>query len=162
MNPTRRSFMSLFAAAPLALVAAPALALEATATAPAAMPVPTGGLWTTLVRATDGTDPSTAIVTELPRFTPEIRALAGTTITLEGYLQPIGTGFGKAEYVMGRLPFHCAFCYTQGRASLALVRTAVPLPEAATAGKVTLRGTLVLQEERPDDYYYQLTDAQLV
>lgn len=162
---TRRNFMTLLAAAvPAALVAGKARALttlEASDVPGVSAFTPTGGLWETLVRATDGTDPSTAITTELPRFTPEIRALAGKPIVLEGYLQPICTGFGKAEYVIGRLPFHCPFCYSQGRASLALVRAAKPLPETATAGRVKITGKLVLQETVPDDYYYQIEDATL-
>jgi hypothetical protein len=165
MNTSRRSFMGLFATAPLAFVAGKAGAFEladASKLSNGYNTQPAGGLWTTLIRATDGTDPSTAITTELPRFTPEIRKLANTAIELEGYLQPVGAGFGKAEYIISQTPYHCTFCYPQGRAALALVQTTKPLPQIATTKKIKVRGTLVLQETVPDDFYYQIQNATLV
>jgi hypothetical protein len=157
--------MALFAALPVALVAGKAAAFEILDPnkVPAHINIqPAGGLWDTLQRATDGTDPSTAITTELPRFTPAIRKLAGQPVEISGYLQPVGTGFGKAEYILGRMSYHCSFCYSPGRASLALVRATKPLANHAPTKMVTVRGTLVLQETMPDDFYYQIENAVLV
>jgi len=162
---SRRSFMGLFAFAPLAFVASKASAFElvdASKIPGGYNQKPAGGLWTTLVHATDGTDPSTSITTELPRFTPEIRKLAGQTVELEGYLQPVGAGFGKAEYIIGQMPYHCTFCYPKGRAALALVQAEKPLAAHIPTEKVKVRGTLALQETIPDDFYYQIKDAVLV
>ena len=116
-----------------------------------------GGLWETLAEATRGTDPSTAI-TALPVISPAIRALAGQEILIEGYLQPISKGFARSEYVLSRMPYHCTFCYSGGRASLMLVQTTSHLlykPDAP----VRLRGRLALQEQDPEDYYFQLLGA---
>lgn len=155
--------MGLLAAAPLLLAAGKAHAFKTLSDVdvPAGAYVqPAGGLWETLQHVTDGTNPSTAIATELPRVTPAIRALDNTTVEIAGYLLPLGTGFGRADYVLSQYPFHCGFCYSGGRGTLMLVRAAKPLPE--TSRMVTLAGRFRLQETVPDDYYFQLLDAAVV
>lgn len=114
--------------------------------------------WTTLGHATDGTDPSTAFG-DLPRFTPEIKALESKPLTLTGYVQSLGGGFGKQEYLLSSAPFHCPFCYGGGRASLVRVLTKSHLPE--TDGVVTLTGTLALQGTDPEEFYFTLKNAKI-
>ena len=122
---------------------------------------PATGTWAVLEHVTDGTDPSTATVAD-PHFTPAIRKLAGAEVTLTGYLQPVGSGFGKTQdYLLSRQTFHCPWCYALGRGSLALASLdghAAPDP----AKPVTVRGTLALQEKDPADFYFQLKNAKLV
>lgn len=159
---SRRSFIGLLAAAPAVLLASQAHAFKSLPAADvpqASAMLPAGGLWETLVHATDGTNPSTAITTELPRFTPAIRALDKKPVTIAGYLLPVASGFGRAEYILSQYPFHCGFCYGGGRASLMVVTAKQPLPESQQL--LTLSGTLHLQESAPDDYYYQLHNAVL-
>ena len=161
---TRRTFLSyLGLSMPLALVAArPAKAIEMVTAAKDAgiktSPV-AGGLWETLTHVTDGTDPSTAVV-EAPRFTPDIRALAGKTVELQGYLQSIGGGFGGTQtYVLSQAPYHCPYCYTQGRGSLALVEVRKHID--ATDKMVTVKGVMTLQDADPADYYLQIKEAEI-
>lgn len=120
--------------------------------------VPASGTWAVLEHVTDGTDPSTAVIAA-PQFTSEIRKLAGTEVTLTGYLQPVTGGFGKKQdYLLSRNSFHCPYCYTSGRGSLALAS----LEGHAPSGKrVTVKGTLVLQETDPSDFYFQLKNARI-
>lgn len=158
---TRRSFLTAMAAAMPALAMAPKAARAWTAV-PASDTgvVPATGAWATLEHVTDGTDPSTAVIAP-PRFTPDIQKLAGNEVTLTGYLQPVSAGFGASkDYLLSRNSFHCAFCYASGRGSLALATIAGHVP--ATGGKVTVRGTLALQDKDPSDFYFQLKNARVV
>jgi len=121
---------------------------------------PATGTWAVLEHVTDGTDPSTAIVAQ-PQFTSDIRKLAGAEVTLTGYVQSVGGGFGaKKDYLLSRNMFHCAFCYPSGRGSLALATIDGHVPPAGK--KVTVTGTLALQESDPSDFYFQLKNARIV
>ena len=152
-----RQFLTLaFAGLASAMGAGQAEAVTITAANDSGLRI-AGGLWETFADATKGTDPSTS-VTALPVITPAIRALAGQEIRIEGYLQPITMGFGRSEYVLSRMPYHCPFCYSGGRASLILVRSQRHL-ELKADMPVALRGRLVLQERDPEDYYFQLIGA---
>jgi hypothetical protein len=160
----RRSFLATLAAALPALAIAPRAAHALTQpsaadTGAAPLMVPPTGLWATLDHVTDGTDPSTAIIAP-PRFTADIKAMEGKEITLTGYLQPVSIGFGKSrDYLLSRATFHCAFCYASGRGSLALATIDGHAPPGN--GKVTVRGTLSLQDKDPSDFYFQLRKARI-
>ena len=122
---------------------------------------PATGTWAVLEHVTDGTDPSTATIAD-PHFTSDIRNLAGTEVTLTGYLQPVASGFGQSrEYLLSRQTFHCPYCYALGRGSLAIA-TLGGHAAGDPAKTVTIKGTLALQEKDPADFYYQLKNAKLV
>ncbi len=161
-NTTRRNFLTTLAAAVPAMAVAPASARAWTsASAQDVGLVPASGVWATLEHVTDGTDPSTAIIAP-PHFTAAIKQLAGTEITLTGYLQPASTGFGaQKDYLLSRNTFHCPYCYAFGRGSLALATIEGHVPPASDR-KVTVRGTLALQDRDPSDFYFQLKNAKLV
>ena len=162
MNDQRRRVLTAVAAAIPALAIAPAKAAEALRATPGTNsgPVPATGTWAVLEHVTDGTDPSTT-VSAPPHMTPAIRQLAGTEVTLTGYLQPVAGGFGKAQdYLLSRNTFHCPYCYQSGRGSLALATIAGHVP--AATGKLTVKGTLALQETDPSDFYFQLKNARIV
>jgi hypothetical protein len=159
---TRRSFLTTLAAAVPAMAVAPSAARAWTgASAQDAGLVPASGIWATLEHVTDGTDPSTAIIAP-PHFTADIKEMAGKEITLTGYLQPASTGFGaKKDYLLSRNTFHCPYCYAFGRGSLALATIEGHVPPSSDR-KVTVRGTLALQDRDPSDFYFQLTNARVV
>lgn len=152
----RRNFLSAIATLPLFAFAKKAAAFDIT-TVKSIIP---GGLWNTLQHATDGTDPSTSVSDALPKITQAIAALDGKPVDIEGYIQPLNIGFGKKEYLLSRQPFHCAFCYGGGRASLVLVQTTNHIPPSDKL--IKLSGTMRLQKTDPADYYFQLDDAKLV
>jgi hypothetical protein len=160
MTLTRRSVLAALAAAvPAIALSKPAKAWTAS-TENSHFPVATG-LWKTLEHATDGTDPSTALAEPpAPRFTPDIKALAGKDVELTGYLTQLAGGFGKKpEYLLSRETFHCPYCYAFGRGSLALAVFDGHVPPAS--GKVTVKGTLALQGSDPSDFYFQLKNAKV-
>ncbi len=156
---SRRSFLAIL------LAAAPALAVRpAHAWSPPSVLNGSGAFtatWTVLEHVTDGTDPSTSVIAP-PHFSSEIRKLTGQDIALSGFIQPISSGFGKPKtYLLSRSPFHCPYCYTQGRGSLAVVTIDGHVPSAPDR-KVVVRGKLALQETDPSDFYFQLNDAKLM
>ncbi len=158
---SRRGFLGLMTAAGAMVAAGQAKAMSEGEISKTSVGLPpASGAWKILEHATDGTDPSLSIATELPRLTPEIRKLAGTRVTLKGYVQALNAGFGGSEYLLSRLPMHCNFCYSGGRASLALVKAPKAL-ELASGKPVTLEGVLALQETDPADYYFILTDVSV-
>ena len=109
---------------------------------------------------TDGTDPSTAVIAP-PNFSAEIKKLAGTEVTLTGYVQPVSSGFGmQKDYLLSLNSFHCPYCYASGRGTLALATIEGHVP--ASAKRVTVRGTLALQDKDPADFYFQLKNAKVV
>lgn len=155
----RRNFLaSLAAILPALALSKQSHALTISKTPAESVGIPQGA-WNILAHATDGTDPSTAI-TALPNITPEMRQLAGKKVELSGYLQPLNTGFAKKEYLLSRVPFHCAFCYGGGRASLALIESSQHIK--AGDQLIRLSGTLQLQETDPEDYYFVLKNAELL
>jgi hypothetical protein len=115
--------------------------------------------WSILERVTDGTNPSTSVAAP-PKFTPEIRKLTGTEVTLTGYLHPATNGFGRKNgYLLTRDTFHCLDCYPFGRGSLAMAMIAGHAPMGQ---KVAVRGTLRLQESDAADFYFRLLDGKII
>jgi uncharacterized protein len=161
MDIQRRRVLTAVAAAVPALAVVPRAARAwTTASAEDVGLIPATGTWAVLEHVTDGTDASTSVIAP-PKFTPEIRKLAGTEVTLTGYLQPAVGGFGKKQdYLLSRNTFHCPYCYPFGRGSLAL--TTIDGHAPAAGKKVTVKGTLALQETDPSDFYFQLKNARIV
>lgn len=162
MTLTRRSVLAAIAASvPVLATSRAAKALTQISATDSKFPIVATGTWKVLEHATDGTDPSTALSDPPPpKFTPEIAALSGKDVELAGYLTPLSGGFGKKpEYLLSRETFHCPYCYTFGRGSLALALFDGHVPP--TGGKVTVKGTLALQSADPSDFYFQLKNARI-
>jgi len=159
---TRRSFLTVLAAIIPALAVAPSAARAWTpVTAEDVGLIPATGVWGIFAHVTDGTDPSTAVIAP-PKFTTDMRKLAGTEVTLTGYVQPVASGFGAPkDYLLSRSTFHCPYCYAFGRGSLVLASVGEHVSTLSTK-KVTVRGTLALQEKDPADFYFQLKNAKIV
>jgi len=157
---TRRNVLAAIAAAIPAVATTKANALTNVTAADAHYPVATG-FWQTLEHVTDGSNPSTALsFPPPPNFTPAIKALSGKEIELTGYLTPLAGGFGKKpEYLLSRENFHCPYCYTFGRGSLALAYMEGHVPPST--GRVTVRGMLALQTSDPSDFYFQIKTARI-
>ena len=160
MDIQRRRFLATAATAVPALAVAPSVAHAWTAVSAADVGIlPPTGAWATLDHVTDGTDPSTTIIAP-GNFTADIKKLEGKEVTLVGYLQPVSSGFGKKQdYLLSRNTFHCPYCYQSGRGSLVLAN--MDGHAATGVKKVTVKGTLVLQEKDPSDFYFQLKDAKV-
>lgn len=80
-----------------------------------------------------------------PALTPDLQALLGTRIILNGHVQSL-TGFTPSPgsghlYLLSRLPFHCSLCYAGAATSLVVVSSPAPLPTQRR--QINLSGILV-------------------
>ncbi len=158
---TRRRVLATVAGAAAIMTAAPGVARAWTTVSAADVGLlPSMGVWAALAQVTDGTDPSAAIASA-PVFTPAIRALAGTEVSLAGYLNAGPWSAGEpSAWLLSRETFHCPNCYPFGRGSLslALVETRSP----PTGQRVRVTGRLALVEAAPAFVHFRLENARLI
>ncbi len=96
----------------------------------------------------------------IPNFGPEIKALAGNDIELEGYIIPFEGMFGPKKLIISSVPIaSCFFCGGAGPESVAEVY----LDEEVkyTSKKVKVTGKLTLNKENADQLMYILKEAKM-
>ena len=98
---------------------------------------------------------------DVPVFDKTIRAMAGKTITVHGYIVPTDGYKSHTEFVFSAFPYSmCFFCGQAGPETV--------MEDKASAGvkyttePVTLRGKLQLNDQDINRLMYSLTDAVLV
>ncbi|RED99433.1 hypothetical protein [Marinoscillum furvescens] len=96
----------------------------------------------------------------VPKFGPSIQALEGTEIELSGYIIPFEGMFEPDHLIISSVPVaSCFFCGGAGPESVAEVYLKEPVKY--TAKKVTVKGTLALNDSDVDQLMYILKDATL-
>jgi len=96
----------------------------------------------------------------LPKFGPEIKALSGKEIELEGYIIPFEGMFGPTKLIISSVPVaSCFFCGGAGPESVAEVYLSESVKY--TAKKVKVKGKLNLNQENSDQLMYILKDAKM-
>ncbi len=96
----------------------------------------------------------------LPKFGPEIKALAGKEIELDGYIIPFEGMFGPTKLIISSVPIaSCFFCGGAGPESVAEVYLRESVKYTAKRVKVT--GKLTLNKENSDQLMYILKDAKM-
>lgn len=96
----------------------------------------------------------------VPSFGPQIRALAGKDIELEGYIIPFEGMFGPKKLIISSVPIaSCFFCGGAGPESVAQIY----LNETVqyTSKKVKVTGKLKLNKENYEELMYILTEAKM-
>lgn len=96
----------------------------------------------------------------IPKFGPSIQALEGKTIELAGYIIPFEGMFEPSKLIISSQPVaSCFFCGGAGPESVAEVF----LDELVryTAKKVTVTGTLLLNDKNADQLMYILKNAKM-
>lgn len=96
----------------------------------------------------------------VPKFSPNIRSLEGKQIELSGYIIPFEGMFKPDHLIISSVPVaSCFFCGGAGPESVAEIY----LDETVkyTAKKVTVSGTLALNDSDVDQLMYILKDAKL-
>lgn len=91
------------------------------------------------------------------RFAPEIKALNGTEVTVDGYMLAYDEARRQREFLLTAYQAHCPFCMPGGMASMINVAMGVPMP--VTDGIVTVRGPLTVIEEEGHGLLYAITEA---
>ncbi|MDN5205269.1 hypothetical protein QQ008_28050 [Fulvivirgaceae bacterium BMA10] len=97
--------------------------------------------------------------TEKPVFSEEVKKMEGKQITVPGYIFPTEDMFaGSKKILFSALPVNnCFFCGTGGPESVMTINLKKSL--VYTERKISLRGTLELNDENPDELIYILNDA---
>ncbi len=96
----------------------------------------------------------------IPKFGPEISALSGKEIELEGYIIPFDGMFGPKKLIISAVPVaSCFFCGGAGPESVAEVFLAETVKY--TAKKVKVVGKLNLNKENSDQLMYIIKDAKM-
>lgn len=96
-----------------------------------------------------------------PQFTPEIKALAGKIIEIQGYVIPLETG---TEYVvLSRYPYsQCFFCGGAGPESISAIFFKAKPKNLKLDRYIAVKGKLELNETNIDMFNFILKDAEIV
>jgi len=126
---------------------------------PAAAPPGATG-WDVLA-STRGVERSVGGFTMLaPVFPATVRALAGRTLRVPGYMYAMSTTPRQPRYLLMAYPPSCPFCLDIGPAYLidVLSREAEPVSQDL----LVVEGRLALLESDPDNFFFRLSDARRV
>ncbi|CAH1001228.1 hypothetical protein LEM8419_02127 [Neolewinella maritima] len=98
---------------------------------------------------------------DVPVFSEDIRAMAGKTIEISGYIVPVEGYKSHNEFVFSAYPYNmCFFCGGAGPETVMEVTATEPVKYSTS--RITLRGTLTLNDSNINQLMYLLTDAELV
>lgn len=95
-----------------------------------------------------------------PNFPNQVKALAGKTIKVNGYMLPLQNGARQSHFVLLAYPPDCPFHLNPAPDQFIEVRTSSPV--AVANGVVTVEGRLVLSGEDESGIFYQMTNARTV
>lgn len=97
-----------------------------------------------------------------PTFTPELKALIGKEITVEGFYVPFAPEDGT-YIIISKFPMsQCFFCGGGGPESVAEVNFQKSPPKFQVDDLITVKGKLKLNADDVDHVNFILTDAVLV
>ena len=98
---------------------------------------------------------------DVPVFGEDIKAMAGQTIEISGYIVPVEGYKSHNEFVFSAYPYNmCFFCGGAGPETVMEVTATEPVKYSTS--RITLRGTLTLNDSNINQLMYLLTDAELV
>jgi hypothetical protein len=97
-----------------------------------------------------------------PTFSPDLKALEGKEITMEGYYVPFAPEDGK-YIIISKFPMsQCFFCGGAGPESIAEVNFAKPQSKFQVDDLLMVKGKLKLNTDDMDHVNFILVDAVLV
>jgi hypothetical protein len=93
-------------------------------------------------------------------FAPEVEALDGAEVRLEGFMMPFDEAPLQRQFLLAAFAAHCPFCIPGGIPSLVAVLAREPVP--LTPSRLTVQGRLKLRHDVASyGLLYQLLDAAL-
>lgn len=96
-----------------------------------------------------------------PIFTQEVLNLSGQTITLDGFIYPLGEKKASKNFVLSSLPISsCFFCGVGGPETVVEVYATEPIDY--TDKPIKLRGKFIVSEYNPSGLLYTLENAELL
>lgn len=98
---------------------------------------------------------------DVPVFNDDLKAMAGTEITIKGYIIPVEGYKSHTEFVFSAYPYNmCFFCGGAGPETVMEVYSKEAIKY--TAEPVTIKGVLELNDSDINRLIYALTQAVLV
>lgn len=96
-----------------------------------------------------------------PKFVDYLRRLDGKTVSLTGFMQPIGDQFEVSEFLLIEYPVGCWFCETPPPTGLIFVELPAGKSLLIKHGMVKIEGKLKLNANDPEDFLFALKDARV-
>lgn len=98
---------------------------------------------------------------KFPIFTSHLKSLDGKPVEVQGYLIPFDPT-GK-EIALSANPYAaCFFCGKAGPASIIILKMKVPNKKVKTDMYKSVKGTLKLNYDDPEEFYYILENAVII
>lgn len=120
-------------------------------------------IWQTLAKITykKEMDEMLGFKVDKPVFSESVKALAGKTVTIKGYIIPVEGYKSHSEFVFSAFPYNmCFFCGGAGPETVMEVSANDAVKYTTEA--ITLRGKLQLNDSDINRLIYSLTDAEVV
>jgi hypothetical protein len=105
--------------------------------------------------------PKLDIKFNFPVFSSTLKSLNGKPVEVQGYLIPIDLT-GKTVALSANSYAACFFCGNAGPASVMILRMKNPNTKVKTDAYKTVKGTLKLNFDDPEDFYCILEDAVII
>ena len=98
---------------------------------------------------------------DVPVFGEDVKEMDGKVIEISGYIVPVEGYKSHNEFVFSAYPYNmCFFCGGAGPETVMEVTATEPIKYSTS--RITLRGTLNLNNSNINQLMYLLTDAELV
>jgi hypothetical protein len=97
-----------------------------------------------------------------PTFGRYLRELNGRTISLTGYMQPLGEDLDAGAFLFIENPIGCWFCEMPDITGIVLVELSAGRSKLYTRSPVKVTGKLKLNENDPENFLYTINDATVV
>ncbi len=154
----RRRRLLLLAVAALAAVPAGAqLQGEGERAAQAKLPQGQSALWATLRQTKIGEDDARGLFTA--SHPPAVRALAGRTISLPGFLMPLDAQTSGTHFLLSKYTPVCAFCPPGEPNEVVEIHSARPISYSPRL--VTVTGRFTLEDKGENGLFFQMTGASV-
>ena len=96
-----------------------------------------------------------------PKFADYLKKLDGKTVSLTGFMQPIGDQFEVSEFMLIEYPVGCWFCESPPPTGLIFVELPAGKTLLIKRGMVKIEGQLKLNATDPEDFLFSLKDAKV-
>lgn len=114
-------------------------------------------LWATLRQTRIGVNEAQGLFTA--DHPPQVKALAGRTISLAGFVMPLDAATKGNHFLLSKYTPVCAFCPPGEPNEVVEVHTAQPI--AFTPKLVTVTGTFQLENKGENGLFFQMTSANV-
>jgi hypothetical protein len=96
-----------------------------------------------------------------PTFLDYLKKLDGKSVSLTGFMQPIGDQFEVSEFLLIEYPVGCWFCETPPLTGMVFVELPSGTSLTIKRGLVKIEGKLKLNSTDPEDFLFSLKDARV-